>query len=115
MPQETVPLARWLLGKVLVGKVRGPLLGNPDAVTLSQIRDAAITNTDFCSWISDRKNRRVIPHRLEQCGYTPVRSDAADDGLWKLSGKRQVVYARDSLSARDRLRAANRLSGQSGR
>ena len=88
-------------------------LGAPDAVTLATLLQKA--TGEVHDWLADRKNRRVIPHRLEQCGYTPVRNDAANDGLWKLSGKRQVVYAKDSLPARDRLRAANRLSGQSGR
>jgi hypothetical protein len=32
-----------------------------------------------------------------------VRNDAAQDGLWKISGKRQVIYARNDLSAADRL------------
>ncbi len=45
-------------------------------------------------WINDRKNRRTIPHRLEKCGYTPVRNSGAEDGLWKISGRRQAVYAK---------------------
>jgi hypothetical protein len=57
----------------------------------------------------------VIPHRLEKCGYAPVRNDAAKDGLWKINGVRQVVYAKTTLSIRDRLAAANDLTGQSSR
>jgi hypothetical protein len=60
-------------------------------------------------WIKDRKNRRQIPHRLEACGYSPVRNDAAKDGLWKINGTRQVVYAKAGLTQRDRLAAAQRL------
>jgi hypothetical protein len=45
----------------------------------------------FGEWLDDRRNRRAIPHRFEQCGYIPVRNDAADDGPWKISGKRQAV------------------------
>jgi hypothetical protein len=44
-------------------------MGNPDAITLSQIRDVACHNPEFYSWISDRKNRRIIPHRLEKQGH----------------------------------------------
>jgi hypothetical protein len=62
----------------------------------------------------DRKNRRVIPHRLEQCGYVPVRNDAAKDGLWKLS-QAQAVYAKAELAIRDRIKAAQALVGQSNR
>jgi hypothetical protein len=88
------------------------LMGNPDAVTIAGI--GAQAKADFNMWITDRKNRRAIPYRLEKCGYVPVRNDAAKDGLWKISGKRQAVYAKTSLSPRDRLIAANRLTGQSG-
>jgi hypothetical protein len=84
-------------------------LGNPDAVTIATIRNHA---TDaFLAWISDRKNRRVIPYRLENCGYVPIRNDAAKDGLWKISGTRQVVYAKATLSVRERLVAAGSLTG----
>jgi hypothetical protein len=43
---------------------------NPDATTLSRITAAA--TGDIMAWLSDRKNRRAIPHRLEKCGYVPV-------------------------------------------
>jgi hypothetical protein len=86
-------------------------MDNPDATTLARITGQAMGEIE--AWIKDRKNRRVIPHRLDKCGYIPVRNDAADDGLWKISGKRQVVYAKKTLSIRDRLKAAYQLSGQS--
>jgi hypothetical protein len=38
-----------------------------------------------------------------------VRNDAAQDGLWKINGKRQVIYARNDLSAADRLKAARQI------
>jgi hypothetical protein len=82
-------------------------LGNPDAASLSQIIDGA--TEDFATWLKDRKNRRIIPHRLEACGYVPVRNDAARDGLWKMRGRRQVIYAKDGFSLRDRLKAAKDL------
>ncbi len=65
----------------------------------------------FKCWLQDRKNRRMIPHRMEQCGYAPVRNVGAKDGLWKIEGTRQVVYAKKSLSARDRSTAARKLVG----
>jgi Family of unknown function (DUF5906) len=83
-------------------------LCNPDAVTLARIQNEA--NGDFQTWIRDRKNRRQIPHRLESCGYTPVRNDAAKDGLWKVGGSRQVIYAKITLTPRDRIAAARRLT-----
>ena len=82
-------------------------LGRPDAVTLAMLLGKA--KGEIAEWLDDRKNRRAIPHRLEQCGYVPVRNDAADDGLFKISGRRQRVYAADRLPNRDRLRAAAAL------
>jgi hypothetical protein len=86
-------------------------MGSPSATTLIRITNEAAG--DFEAWIRDRKNRRVIPHRLEKCGYVPVRNDAAKDGLWKINRTRQVIYAQSALSVRDRIQAANRLTGQS--
>jgi hypothetical protein len=77
-------------------------------VTLAQIVAKAEPNT--YEWLNDRKNRRAIPHRLEQCGYVPVRNDAAESGLFVIHGKRQTVYAKASLSVRDRLQAARKLT-----
>jgi Family of unknown function (DUF5906) len=82
-------------------------LGNPSALTLSLVQSNA--PEDFQNWLRERKNRRQMPYRFEQCGYVPVRNNAASDGLWKVRGKRQVVYAKATLPLRDRLAAAGRL------
>ena len=79
----------------------------PNATTLIRVQNAA--TGDFENWIRDRRNRRQIPYRFEQCGYVPVRNDAATDGLWKISGARQAVYAKVDLSLRDRVKAAKAL------
>jgi hypothetical protein len=76
-------------------------LDSPDAVTLKQVRDVA--DHEFQTFLKDRKNRRALPHRFEQCGYVPVRNSSSKDGLWVVSGVRQAVYAREELTARDRL------------
>jgi hypothetical protein len=70
---------------------------------------------EFLQWLEECKNRRAIPHRMESVGYVPVRNDRADDGLWKVRGKRQTVYARTDLSLRDRIAAVQRRgrAGQS--
>jgi hypothetical protein len=87
-------------------------MGNPDAMTLSQIKVAAISNSDFYQWISERENRRAIPHRLEKCGYVTVRNDGdKSDGQWKIGGSRVTVYARKALSLKERLGAAAALAG----
>ncbi len=84
------------------------MLGNPDATTLAEITKAA--TGEFFNWMQDRKNRRVIPHRLESCGYVPVRNDAAKDGLWVIKGKRQAIYTKADLSISDRIKAAGDLA-----
>jgi hypothetical protein len=87
-------------------------MNKPAATTLVQIITAAEflpDVSDFTTWIKDRKNRRVIPHRLETCGYIPVRNDGAADGLWKINGRRQAVYGRADLPQRDRISAARKL------
>jgi len=38
-----------------------------------------------------------------------VSNDAAQDGLWKISGKRQVIFARNDLLGADRLKAARQI------
>jgi hypothetical protein len=82
-------------------------LGNPDAVTLTRMQNAK--DGEFADWLKDRKNRRQIPHRFEKCGYVPVRNDCASDGLWRINDRRQVIYAKASLSISDRLKRAREL------
>jgi hypothetical protein len=94
-------------------------LGDPSALTLAMILTKSTGDLD--DWLRDRKNRRAIPHRLEKCKYVPVRNSNADDGLWKVaklnsggekSSSRQVIYAKATLSPRDRLTAAEELAGR---
>ena len=88
-------------------------LSTPNAVTLSDI--AVMAKGDFRDWLMDRKSSRQIPHRLEEAGYIPVRNQAAKDGLWKLIGKRQVIYARRELSIRERITAAMTLTREASK
>jgi Family of unknown function (DUF5906) len=80
------------------------LLGRPDTVTIKRLLDHATDG--FAEWLRDRRNSRRIPHRLEECGYVAVRNSGADDGLWKVGGKRQAIYAKASMSNGDRYAAA---------
>jgi hypothetical protein len=83
---------------------------NPEATTLGRIVDAAEAGSEIEAWLRDRKNRRAVPYRLEQCGYAPVHNDVRKDGLWVINGTRQVIYARAALALQDRLRAARKLA-----
>jgi hypothetical protein len=40
-----------------------------------------------------------------------TRHDAAKDGLWKIDGRRQVIYPKAELPPRDRIRAAQDIAG----
>jgi hypothetical protein len=86
------------------------LLGNPDAVTLGRLKSKAEGET--FNWLNERKNRRTIPHRLENCGYVPVRNpdSPSDGGQWKIGSQRQSVYAKKSLPLQQQIEAARKLA-----
>jgi hypothetical protein len=83
-------------------------LRNPAAVTLQQITRMAPEG--FAEFLRDRKNSRLVPHRLEECGDVAVRNNGAKDGFWVVNGKRQVVYAKAELSTKDRYSAATAMA-----
>jgi hypothetical protein len=84
-------------------------LGRPEAVTLGMLITAA-KGQDLELWLEDKRNRRQVPNRLETAGYVHVRNETAPtDGLWRVRGKRQVVYVRKDLSMRARFAAAEAL------
>jgi hypothetical protein len=85
-------------------------LGNPNAVTLADLRAKAAPG--LIEWLDDRRNRRIVPHRMSTCGYAPVRNLNTKDGLWRISGMRQVIYVKSSLPTADRLTAAMQREGR---
>ncbi len=80
----------------------------PAAVTIGRI--APFASESFRLWLTDRRNSRQIPHRMRAVGYTAVPNKDAKDGLWKVDGKRQVIYARRELAERERLIEADKLT-----
>jgi hypothetical protein len=80
----------------------------PPAVTLDDI--SGRSEGDFATWLKERKNFRVIPFRLESCGYVPVRRNDVEGGRWKVNGKRTVIYAKKELSLREQQEAARDLT-----
>jgi len=80
----------------------------PDALTLDEI-DACASDS-FREYLRDRRSRRQIPHRLDAAGYVAVNNDAdTHDGQWKVGGKRKTIYAKKTLSIKDRHTAAMAL------
>jgi hypothetical protein len=83
------------------------MLDNPDAVTLAKIMPKA--GVDFGQWLTERKNRKAVNHRLETCGYRAVNNPVAKDGLWRINDRRQMVYAKTTLALGQQLKAAETL------
>jgi hypothetical protein len=83
-------------------------LGWPDALTLDTIKTKA--TDQFGLWVAELRNRRIVGHRLEDCGYTRVNNPDAKDRLWAIGGKRQIVYAKAALSTQARIDAARSLA-----
>lgn len=96
------------------GELRDVLdvLGMPTAITLQTLVDRAETDRmhDLASDLKDRKSRRALPHKLERVGYVPVRNPDAEDGLFKLRGRRQAVYVQRALTVAEQIKAARGLA-----
>src|SRR5262245_54269577 len=84
-------------------------LDNPDALTVKHL--IAVATGAFAEWLSERKSFRALPHRLEHRGYVSVKNPDAQDGVWKIKGDRQRIYARAALSPERRAAAAKALAG----
>jgi hypothetical protein len=92
---------------------------SPEDAKLADALDE-LTRPDICSletvatsktgaameWLHELKSRRAMPHRMERCGYVACRNPGTEDGLWRINGRRQVLYAKEQLSPEERLKAA---------
>ena len=80
----------------------------PDAVTVDDL--LARATGEFHAWLTERKNARTIPHRLEDAGYVVVRNPDERRGRWNITRSQRVVYGRSALSASERFAAVRRLA-----
>ena len=82
----------------------------PDVVTLEDVYKRAVDlqRRDFYTFLGDRHNARKFGFRFAACGYSPVRNLDAKDGLWRIDGKRQVIYARDAGLSGNKIQAAQK-------
>jgi retron-type reverse transcriptase len=76
-------------------KTRVDARGNPDAITLAQIRTGA--SEEFDKWLEDRRNRKRIPHRLEAYPHKRKRP------IWAALA-RPVIVCPQQCAAAPRLR-----------
>jgi hypothetical protein len=81
------------------------------AVTIEDIINTCASDVDpwLYEWLKVRTNVRTIPHRMETCGYVPLRNPGRSDGLWVVDGKRKTVFVLLSDDKETRLAAANAL------
>lgn len=87
----------------------------PRAVTLDQLTTAAAAiGANGLLAVLNGVNKRAIPHRLLTVKYSQVTNPDAEDGQWKIEGKRKAVYAPDKLTGKARIAAATSLT-DSGR
>ena len=86
-------------------------LGNPDATTLDRIANTA----DRRFQPGSRTARTAATSRTGSRSAATSRfaTTAAKDGLWKIRGARQVIYAKNSLTIRDRFLAVREFAGRS--
>lgn len=87
-------------------------LGRPAIITLDMLMDGAarLGLHDFGLHLRDRRARRQIPHRIESGGYVRVGNRHADDGLWRIDGRRQALYGRGDLTESARIGEAAELA-----
>jgi Family of unknown function (DUF5906) len=96
------------------GKEEDGINDPPGAVTLDDMKRVA-GSEDFSDWLDERKNRRTIVYRMEACGYVQVRNTGRKDGRWKIAGRRVTIYAKSSLTSRERHAAAEKRVKKGGR
>src|SRR5262249_14697272 len=82
--------------------------GFPAALTITMLQTVAPS----LEWLTDRAKSRATAHRLKRCGYVvelnPMTLESG--GMWKIKGKRTMIYARAELTPDQRHDAACALS-----
>ena len=78
--------------------------GSPDAFAMVELKDWAQQSAPaLFEWLNNGRNNRVVPHRMEAIGYTPVRNPTDGKGKWITGGKRTTMYAKSSFSLNERI------------
>jgi hypothetical protein len=85
-------------------------LGNPDALTLDDLRRKAGNATDLAITLNDAKQRRKLPAMMGRAGYGSIANPDSKQGLWRVAGVKTMVYARSSLSRAQQFTAVRALS-----
>jgi hypothetical protein len=80
-------------------------LKNPPALTLDDLMGIAPS----LEWLRDHSKRKFAAYRLSDCQYIAVHNPDAKDKLWKITGRRQAIYAHRDLAPQQRMAAAVEL------
>jgi hypothetical protein len=77
----------------------------PNVITLQLLKERAVEQNfagEVIDWLSERKNVRLIPQRLEKCGYVSLRNPDNKQGLWMINKSRHTVYIRREVFNSDK-------------
>jgi Family of unknown function (DUF5906) len=83
-------------------------MGWPEAVYPSKL-EVNCNNEELRFWMKERKSRHLLGKRLDDIGYEAITNPDTQDGLWKIGGRRQTVYALKRLSRTEQLTAITRM------
>lgn len=76
------------------------LMGRPGAFTLDWLK--AASTGELAGWLSEPKNRRIVPKRLEREGYEVFHNPDVDDGRWRIGPDKVIVYTDRKLTYREK-------------
>jgi hypothetical protein len=78
--------------------------GWPDIVYVNVISANAPRNLG--DWMSENSNKRQIPHRFEEAGYSKILNPDRKDNRWKVNGKHTTIYGLEKLTIKQRIEGA---------
>jgi hypothetical protein len=64
------------------------------------------------STFRDAKAQYKLAKQLEECGFVRVDNLHSKQGLWRIDGKRQNIYARATMSFADRADLARKRAAE---
>ena len=77
-------------------------LGEPDVLTIEQL----VGKNVELAWMTEQKHRRIVPHRMKDCGYSAFLNPDAKSGLWRFGDRRLRLYVKVRLRGEARTKAA---------
>ena len=77
-------------------------LGEPDVLTIEQL----VGKNVELAWMTEQKHRRIVPHRMKDCGYSAFLNPDAKSGLWRFGDRRLRLYVKVRLRGEARAKAA---------